>query len=202
MIKINLLPEAKVALARKPAVIPTGVPLENLNNYIIIGFLILGILIGGWLWFSNQSKKIKLSAKVQSAKEQAEALKPFIDQVNDFEARKAKLEKKLTIIKDLRANQEGPVHIMDELASLIPDLLWLTDLTLKGNTMEIKGNTFNPNSVAEFLQRLSESPYFEEPSLKEMKEAKDYNTFSLTVNFSFVPKKEQQKEEKKENKVS
>lgn len=196
MIKINLLPEAKVALARKPAVIPTGVPLENLNNYIILAFLILGILIGGWLWFSNQSKKIKLNAKVQSAREQAEALKPFIDQVNDFEARKAKLEKKLTIIKDLRANQEGPVHIMDELASLIPDLLWLTDLSLKGNIMEIKGNAFNPSSVAEFLQRLSESPYFEEPSLKEMKEEKDYNTFSLTINFSFVPK-EQQKEEKK-----
>jgi type IV pilus assembly protein PilN len=196
MIKINLLPEAKVALARKPAVIPSGISAENFNNYIIIGFLVLGVLIGGWLWFSNQSKKIKLQAKVQSAREQAAALKPYIDQVNDFEKRKAKLEAKLKLITDLRSNQEGPVHILDELASLVPDLLWLTSINLKGNTMEIKGNAFNPSSVAEFLQRLDESPYFDEPSLKEMKEAKDYNSFSLTVNFSYTPREEVKKEEK------
>jgi len=196
MIKINLLPEAKVALARKPAVIPSGISAENFNNYIIIGFLVLGVLIGGWLWFSNQSKKIKLQAKVQSAREQAAALKPYIDQVNDFEKRKAKLEAKLKLITDLRSNQEGPVHILDELASLVPDLLWLTSINLKGNTMEIKGNAFNPSSVAEFLQRLDESPYFDEPSLKEMKEAKDYNSFSLTVNFSYTPIEEVKKEEK------
>jgi len=196
MIKINLLPEAKVALARKPAVIPSGISAENFNNYIIIGFLVLGVLIGGWLWFSNQSKKIKLQAKVQSAREQAAALKPYIDQVNEFEKRKAKLEAKLKLITDLRSNQEGPVHILDELASLVPDLLWLTSINLKGNTMEIKGNAFNPSSVAEFLQRLDESPYFDEPSLKEMKEAKDYNSFSLTVNFSYTPREEVKKEEK------
>lgn len=193
MIKINLLPEAKVALARKPAVIPAGIPAENINNYLIIGFLVLGLILGGYLWFSKQAKKVKLQARVQSAREQAEALKPYIEQVNNFEKRKKKLEDKLKLITDLRANQEGPVHIMDELASLIPDLLWLTSLNLKGNTMEIKGNAFNPSSIAEFLQRLDESPYFDEPSLKEMKETKDYNTFSLSVTFSFSPQKEVQK---------
>lgn len=193
MIKINLLPEAKVALARKPAVIPSGIAAENLNNYIIIGFLVLGVILGGYLWFSKQAKKAKLQARVQSAREQAEALKPYIEQVNDFEKRKKKLEDKLKLITDLRANQEGPVHIMDELASLVPDLLWLTSLNLKGTTMEIKGNAFNPSSIAEFLQRLDESPYFDEPSLKEMKETKDYNTFSLSVSFSFSPQKEAQK---------
>lgn len=190
MIKINLLPEAKVALARKPVAIPAGVPAEKINNFILLGFLILGVLIGGWLWFSNHTKKVKLQAKVQTAREQANALKPYIDQVNEFEKRKSKLETKLKIITDLRANQEGPVHIMDELASLVPDLLWLTSLNLKGNTMEIKGNAFNPSSIAEFLQRLDESPYFDEPSLKEMKEEKDYNSFSLTVTFTFTPQQE------------
>lgn len=196
MIKINLLPEAKVALARKPAVVPAGIPAENLNNYLIIGFLVLGLLIGGYLWFSHQTKKSKLEAKVQDARQQAEALKPFIEQVNDFEKRKKELEDKLKLITDLRSNQEGPVHLMDELASLVPDLLWLTSLEMKGNTMEIKGNAFNPSSIAEFLQRLDESPYFDEPSLKEMKESKDFNTFSLTVGFSFSPKQEAPKIEK------
>lgn len=196
MIKINLLPEAKVALARKPAAIPAGIPAENLNNYLIIGFLVLGLLIGGYLWFSHQAKKTKLEAKVQNAREQAEALKPYIEQVNDFEKRKKELEDKLKLITDLRSNQEGPVHLMDELASLIPDLLWLTSLEMKGNTMEIKGNAFNPSSIAEFLQRLDESPYFEEPSLKEMRESKDYNTFSLSVTFSFSPKQKPEKVQK------
>lgn len=196
MIKINLLPEAKVSIARKPSVIPTGIPSENLNNYFIIGFLILGLIVAGYMWFSQQAKKTKLQAKVQSAKEQAEVLKPYIDQVNNFEKRKKKLEDKLKLITDLRANQEGPVHIMDELASLIPDLLWLTSLELKGNRMEIKGNAFNPSSIAEFLQRLDESPYFDEPFLKEMKELKDYNSFSLSVTFSYTPQQTLQKTEK------
>lgn len=196
MIKINLLPEAKVAIARKPSVIPAGIPSENLNNYFIIGFLVLGLILGGYMWLSQHTKKVKLQAKVQSAKERAEALKPYIDQVNNYEKRKKKLEDKLKLITDLRANQEGPVHIMDELASLVPDLLWLTSLELKGNKMEIKGNAFNPSSIAEFLQRLDESDYFDEPSLKEMKESKDYNSFSLSVTFSYTPQQALQKTEK------
>ncbi len=187
MIKINLLPEAKVALARKPAIIPAAVPAENINNYLLIGFLVLGVLIGGYLWLSKNSKKAQLQAKVQEAEQQRDSLKQFIDQVNEFEKKKQNLEKKLSIIEELRANQAGPVHIMDEIASLIPDLLWLTSIDWKGTKLEIKGNVFNPNAVSEFLQRLDESPYFYEPILKEVKEVKDYYNFSLSVDFTFTP---------------
>lgn len=190
MIKINLLPEAKVELARRPAVIPAAVPAENVNNYIIIGFFIIGVLLSGYLWFSKYNAKKKLEGRVFAAKQEAEALKTYIEQVNRYENNKQQLEKKLKLIQELRANQAGPVHIMDEIASLVPDLLWLTDLTLKGKTIEIKGNVFNPNAVAEFLQRLDESPYFDEPTLKEMKEQRGYHSFSLTVGYTFSPGEE------------
>jgi type IV pilus assembly protein PilN len=117
-------------------------------------------------------------------------LEPIIAQVNKFKARKEQLEQKLNLINELRANQEGPVHLLDELANLVPDLLWLDAAVIKGRSLEMKGFALSPNAVAEFLQRLDESEYFKEPSLKEMKETKEAHSFALTVGFTYTPGKE------------
>jgi len=196
MIKINLLPEAKVAAKGRAEGGGGGVSGDNLNNILIIGLVVGGLLIGGYLTLMKFNKKRSLNAQIKAAQEEYNRLEPIIAQVNKFKARKEQLELKLNLINELRANQEGPVHLLDELADLIPDLLWLDSSVIKGRTLEMKGFALSPNAVAEFLQRLDESEYFKEPSLKEMKETKQAHSFNLSVGFTYTPGREPVEEEK------
>ena len=200
MIKINLLPEAKIAAKGRAEGGGGGVSGDNLNNILIIGLVVGGLLIGGYLTLMKFNKKRSLNAQIKAAQEEFNRLEPIIAQVNTFKARKEQLEQKLNLINELRANQEGPVHLLDELADLVPDLLWIDQGVVKGRSLELKGFALNPNAVAEFLQRLDESPYFKEPSLKEMKETKEAHSFNLTVGFTYTPGKEPVVEEQPKTK--
>lgn len=203
MIKINLLPEAKIAARGRAEGTGGGLSGDNLNTIIIIGLVVGGLLIGGYLALMKFNKTRSLNAQIKAAQEEYIRLEPIIEQVNKFKARKLQLEQKLNLINELRANQEGPVHLLDELADLVPDLLWIDSMIVKGRVMELKGFALSPNSVAEFLQRLDEpkdaskgeAKYFKEPSLKEMKEVKEAHSFSLTVGFTYTPGKEPVEEE-------
>jgi len=190
-IKINLLPEAKVSMARRPeAAAATGVGGMDLNTILIIGLLAAGVLVSGYLTLMKYNKKKNVQAQINAAQEEYQRLLPIIEQVKKFKARKEQLEKKLNLINELRANQEGPVHLLDELADLVPDLLWLDNMNIKGSTMEIRGKALSPNAVAEFLQRLDDSPYFSEPSLRSMQEVANAHTFNLVCQFTYTPGKE------------
>jgi len=190
MIKINLLSEAKVTLIRRPEGPPKGMGGLDLINILIIGLLGAGLLVSGYLWWAKYSKKKEVQAQIHAASEEYKRLEPIIENVKKFKARKEQLEKKLNLINELRANQEGPVHLLDELADLVPDLLWLENVTIHGRTMDIRGQALSPNAVAEFLQRLDDSPYFSEPTLSSMQEAQNTHSFSLTCQFTYTPGKE------------
>ncbi len=61
--------------------------------------------------------------------------------------------------------------------------------------MEVQGGALSPNAVAEFLQRLDDSPYFSEPSLRSMQDSGNFHSFNLTCNFTYTPGKEKTAEE-------
>jgi Tfp pilus assembly protein PilN len=55
--------------------------------------------------------------------------------------------------------------MMDELAMSAPERLWLTGLTTRGTSIEIKGESLDNELVAAFLSALGESPYFDQVDL-------------------------------------
>ena len=57
---------------------------------------------------------------------------------------------------------------MDEVSKALPDLVWLTDMTLQGDQLTMKGRTLSPNAVATYLENLKKSPYFAEPVFKNL----------------------------------
>ena len=57
------------------------------------------------------------------------------------EQRKAQLQQRVTLIEQLRRGQSGPVHILDEISKAVPERLWLTDMTQKGDDIVLAGMT-------------------------------------------------------------
>ena len=87
----------------------------------------------------------------------------LIAQVQQFEARKAQLQQRVTLIEQLRRGQAGPVHALDEISRALPDRLWLTDLSEKGTTFTMTGMTTSLTGLSDFVANLEASTWFTKP---------------------------------------
>ena len=165
MIKINLLSEGKKPVVARPAVGAGGLG-ANAGNLALLGLLVLGLLVGGVrYWMLNNQIKDQMN-QIAEAEREVSLLAPIIKEVEEFKAKKAELERKIQVITDLRANQRGPVQIMDEVSRALPELLWLTKMSAKANQITIQGEAFNTNAIAAFIDNLDAVGQFQEPILR------------------------------------
>ncbi|NOY53688.1 MAG: PilN domain-containing protein [Deltaproteobacteria bacterium] len=182
MIKINLLPTRKI---RKRL----GVKQE----LILSGLLLLLVLICETLLWNMQSNHIeRLTLQKNRQQQELNNLKKVVAEVEQFKRDKKLYEQKINIIKDLEAQQSGPVHVLDELSLDVPDKLWFRSLSMKGNHLTLSGLAFANISIVDFINNLKKSPYFQNVQLKESKRTKQNKTrvyaYTLTARIS-IPKK-------------
>ncbi|MEK6775735.1 MAG: PilN domain-containing protein [bacterium] len=182
MIRINLLPTKK--LRRE-----LGIRQELLLSGLIFVFIIvvLGLV---WMW---QSKTMEsLTARKNEKQQKLDQIKKVVTEVEQFKKDKELYEQKINIIKDLEAQQSGPVHILDELSVNLPDKIWFESMTLKGNVITVSGSAFANIAIVDFVNNLKRSPYFQNVQLLESKlsDKKDVRVYAykLSANMS-VPKK-------------
>ncbi len=193
MVKINLLSEGKRPAAVRKAKVPAVLKLEGQEVgqwMLLVGIVLWAAVFGVTLWM----QKNKIEAKreeVAQAQREVEALAAVIKEVEDYKAKKAELERKIGIINDLKANQRGPVRVMDYVSRALPELLWLDRMQVAGDTIQITGRAFNTNAVANFIENLDKVPEFEEPTL-EGTEEQGGGVYQFTINFrySFAKPKE------------
>jgi type IV pilus assembly protein PilN len=187
MIKINLVAEARAEKAARAPLIAMGA--AGLNNYIILGLLILGIAFVGVQYWRLSSTLTGINTEMAENQREYERLKPIIDEVEAFKKRNAELKHKIDVIEQLKANQFGPVRIMDEVSKALPDLLWLTNLDLEGNTISLRGQALDENAVANLIANLAASPFFAEPTLKIMQQdERGVRSFDLSCTFTYTPR--------------
>ena len=166
MIRINLLTEARSAAARKKSpFLPSG---ARLNNLILMGGAAAGLLYIGIMALVLTSRSKNLDEEIARAQEEVARLKSIIDEVKGYEDKKASLEAKIQLINNLKTNQKGPVRLMDEISKALPDLVWLSELTVSGDQVSLKGRTLSPNAVATYLENLKKSPFFAEPVFRNL----------------------------------
>ena len=186
MIRINLLTEAKAAAAKKKApMLPSG---ARLNNLLFFGSFALGLVYIAFFGLRGLSERSRLEDDIGKARLEAERLKSIIEEVKEYEDKKASLEAKIQLINALKTNQKGPVRLMDEISKALPDLVWLTNLEVSGNQITMKGKTLSPNAVATYLENLKKSPFFAEPVFKSLgADGGSSGSFSWEMTLMFNP---------------
>jgi type IV pilus assembly protein PilN len=192
MIKINLLSEGKrVTAVRKSKSSALKLEGQDVAMWLLGAGIILGLVAvaANW-WMLDRQIKAK-QAEVKAAEDEVNALAQVIKEVEDYKAKKAELERKIGIINDLKANQRGPVRVMDHLSRALPELLWLDRVVMNASTIELEGRAFNTNAVANFIENLDKVPEFEEPTLKDTQEQQGgVYKFVINFNYSFAPRPE------------
>ena len=189
MIKINLVAERKPTKAKGPGLL-SGLTLgTNINNYLVAGLLVAGLAVVGVTYWRLSSRLSALRAEVAENQAEYDRLKPIIAEVERFKVNNEELKRKIKVIEDLKANQHGPVRLMDEVSKALPELLWLTTLNMGGNVVTVNGQALNENAVANFISNLTASPFFQEPSLRVMRQTEaGIFEFELTWVFSHTPR--------------
>lgn len=187
MIRINLLSEGrKPVAARKKASPGAGFDLRGIDpgSLALLALILLAVIVSlGHNFLLGRSVK-RIQAEVSEAQAEVDKLAPIIAEVDQFKAKKAKLQNKVDIISRLKANQQGPVQIMDEISRALPELLWLDRMGVSGQTITISGRAFNTNAVANFLENLDRVPEFQEPVLQDTSQTGQ--TYSFVIRFSFT----------------
>jgi type IV pilus assembly protein PilN len=95
-----------------------------------------------------------------------------------LDAKKKKLLNKIKIIQGLERYRFGVVHIVDSLAKVVPDGIYLTQLTQTGNALEIKGKSRSNLQISRLMRSIENSLWLKSPQLQIIqavnKERKDY----------------------------
>lgn len=174
MIRINLLP---VRAAQKR---------EKVRSQLSIFFLcLILVLIGcGALYVREMTAINEVRAEIADIDQQNRQLRKKIGQVRDFEQKQEELRQKLDVLQTLKAGKQGPVRLLDELSSALPDKLWLTQFSEKNGTISLSGIADTEKRVADFMRTLEDSPYYRdiELSVTEQTSVGDRKMQRFTLN--------------------
>lgn len=189
MIKINLLSEGKRPAAVRRTRPTSFLEGENVALWALLAaFLLLGVLpAAAWRWVTGNQVE-KNEARIAESQREVDELAAIIEEVERYKAQHAELEHKIEVIEQLRANQKGPVRVMDQISRALPELLWLDRMEMRGGVINLTGRAFNSNAVASFLDNLDRVPEFQEPTLRDLQEGREgVYGFGISFGFAFAP---------------
>jgi len=157
MIRINLL-----RTERQPAKKAIGFHFTQTLTVACSLILLLAALFVGWRYWSLGTQSAQLDTDIVTAQTEAARLRTLIAQVQQFEQRSAQLQQRVSLIEQLRRDQTGPVHMLDQISRALPPLLWLTELKQGANPDEvlIEGQCTTLTGLSDFVSNLEQSGYF------------------------------------------
>jgi len=158
LIKINLLTVDRERAKRKAKF--------QVGQKVTVGcslVLVAAALVVGWWFWSLQRASADLDQQIADAERETQRLQSVIQQVTQFEGRRAQLQQRVTLIEELRKEQTGPVHLLDQISKALPEAMWLTDLRQAANDITLEGRCTSLNSLSDFVSALEASELFERP---------------------------------------
>ena len=157
MIRINLIAPPKQTTARAP--IDAGQKIAFGGSLIIL----LAMAFAGWSYWSLGQTAAQIERDIEERRKEEARLVQVISEVRDFEARRERLQQRVSLIEELRRGQTAPVHILDQVSESLPDMVWLTRLSQSGYDITIEGNCLNLTALSDFVGALEHSRYFNRP---------------------------------------
>ena len=160
MIRINLLP---FRVARKK---------ENIRRQISVFFLLIVLTIVALFWYTLVMNKQILTITEQTKQVNFQILqyKEKADRVARIKKDLKVLEEKLEIVSSLKKQRKEQLILFDGMTDLIvPDRMWLESFQINENIVTIKGIAFDNPTIADFMEKLENSLFFNKVDLKTAK---------------------------------
>lgn len=175
MIHINLLPYRTIQKK------------DNVLQQVIIFIFIIALVTGGTIWYHRalNNKVIVLNKKVELTKKELKKYQKINKRIKAIKKKLSLLKKKTEIIKGLDADRKEPIKLLETMTRMVvPNRMWVQNLSSKGRNVKIIGNALDEQTVADFMTRLEDSKFFSGVTLISLKQAKirglNMKKFSIT----------------------
>lgn len=159
MIRINLLTVERAAKKKAGGLQGAGYKMAAACGLILV---LSGVFVG-WRYWSLTRQASNIEAELTAAEQEKIRINTVIQQVQQFDQRKAQLQQRVSLIEELRKGQSGPVHMLDQVSRALPPMLWLTELKQNDkspNEVTIDGRCTSQTSVSDFVSNLEASGFF------------------------------------------
>lgn len=171
MIRINLLGTSKAkgkrAAASAAAVLESGDSGSPQIKVAIALLLVVGF--NGWTWYhlDNEAKTIAKNMQVaeQKNRELAEVKAKYLERQREADNYKRRVD----VIDQLRANQSGPVELLNTIGDTInsTEAVWLNTMKDQGASVDIEGMALSTDAVAMLIENLQKTGHFKNIEIKE-----------------------------------
>ena len=158
MIRINLL-----SAERKSTRAKSAFDITQQITLVCGAILLAAVAVVGWRFWLVTRDARQVEAAIQVAQQETQRLHSVIAQVQQFEQRKAQLQQRVTLIEQLRKEQIGPVHMLDQISLALPPSLWLSEMkqTATPNEVLIDGRSLSLTGLSDFVANLERSGSFQ-----------------------------------------
>ncbi len=175
MIRINLL--------REPSVKRNLWSVDG-SKTGIIGVILLVVALGsmGWWYLRTVQERADCQVQVQKLQQEDAKLKAAQAELKRYETLKKKLDDRIALIEQLKANQKGPVNLMNAVIASLPSppRVWLSSLTQKDTLVSMEGQSLDVPAIADFIANLNSHPPFRQVELDFWEEDTGGIKFKLT----------------------
>jgi type IV pilus assembly protein PilN len=129
------------------------------------------VIIFGWTYAAHLDYDIAYLKQSDSIlRAHLSELKKQTKTVRDLEKKREVLRSKLAVIDDLKKRKVGPVKVLDQLNSAIPEKSWLLEVRDKGGVLRIDGLALDNQTIADFINQLEKSALFQRVDLLEARQ--------------------------------
>lgn len=108
-----------------------------------------------------------------------------VAEIKNLEKRRQQVLDRMTIIQDLQGTRPLIVRVFDETVRTLPDGLFYTNLTRRGNRISASGIAESNSRVSSLMRKLDKSPWFSNPNLTAVSAATAYGDQASNFKMSY-----------------
>ena len=150
MAHINLLPWREAALKAQQK--------EYFTILGVVGVMSLVLVLS--VNFYYQAKIDGQSTKNQYLKNEIAQLDIQIAEIKTLNDKKEALQKRINVVEQLQRSRNVGTQVLDEIAKIIPNGIYITELEKQGNSIQLTGKSESNNHLANMIRAVELSDLF------------------------------------------
>ena len=180
MIEVNLMPGGRKRASKGggfsfklPKLSLGGAGGESVDRYMAFFAVAAAISIGyvAWSFLGVRGENEELGVRLEQERQDSIRFAALIEQTNELTARRDLLAQRVEIIQQIDAARYTWPHVLDEVASAVPDYLWLSEIVYTSEaplTLRIAGRAGSTFAVTNFMRRLEASRFLRGVEMQSM----------------------------------
>ena len=153
----------------------------------ILVMIVILSLFASFKWVGHKKGQIESQNERNAMlQKQITLLQKDVKEIAGLKEQRQDLCDRLEVIQNLQGTRPFIVHYFDEMARVVPDSLYLTEIERKNELLALKGITESNNRVSELMRNLDNSEWYQNPNLQTVIADADFgeqaSRFAMTIS--------------------